>query len=366
MALNTYPFWSPRFWHGMRLGDWSRLLWRNRFRINPIRMPMAAIITGCAGFNSTMALIQRGIYGRRIAATEVKQPPVFIIGHWRSGTTYLHELLVRDDRFAFPTTYECFVPHHFLITGRVLPSLVWFLMPPKRPMDNMSAGFGHPQEDEFALCTLGAPTPYLRMAFPNDPPPYNEMLDMEGVSNDDLRRFEQAMKYFLQVLTFSKQKRLVLKSPPHTGRIEVLARLFPGARFIHIVRDPYALFSSTMRLWKSLDPAQAFQIPRHAHLEEYVFTCFERMYRGFERQRSLLEPDQLCDVRYEDLVRDPLGETRLVYEKLDLGDFDAVRPKLEEYVKQQKNYRVNQHDLDPELARQVAERWAGYFERYGY
>ena len=364
--LNSYPFWSPRFWHGMRLGHWVRLLTRNRFRIHPLRIPMAVLITPCAIVNSTLHGIQKLVYGRRVRETVIHEPPVFIIGHWRSGTTYLHELLVRDDRFAFPTTYECFAPSHFLISGGVLPRLMWILLPAKRPMDNMAAGFHHPQEDEFALCAMGAPTPYQRMAFPNNPPPHLEFLDMEGVSEQDLQVFKQALMEFVQLLTFYKGKRLILKSPPHTGRIQVLSEMFADARFIHIVRDPYAIFPSTRRLWQSLDAVQGLQLPRHTDLDEYVFRCFERMYHGFEQQRSAIDPSRICDVRYEDLVQDPIGQVRTLYEKLDLGDFEHVRQKLQDYVGSQKNYQTNRHELEPEITAQIARRWSGYIEKYGY
>ena len=93
------------------------------------------------------------LLGRRIAQQPIKDAPIFIIGHWRSGTTLLHELMSLDERFTFPTTYECFVPNHFLISA-------WFdawlkcLLPKQRPMDNMALGWDRPQEDEFALCNM--------------------------------------------------------------------------------------------------------------------------------------------------------------------------------------------------------------------
>jgi hypothetical protein len=366
VQLNTYPFWSPRFWHGMRVRAWFRLLARHRFRIHPLRIPMAAIITVIAFINSALYRIERLWYGRRVDATQIEQPPVFIIGHWRSGTTYLHELMVRDDRFAFPTTYQCFAPSHFLISQWNVPYLMWFLLPAKRPMDNMAAGFDHPQEDEFALCAMGAPTPYERMAFPNDPPPYMELLDMQDVDERDLKRFKDSLLEFVKKLTLKTGKRLIMKSPPHTGRIKLLAEMFPDARFVHIVRDPLVIFPSTRRLWPALDAAQGFQFPRNEHLDEYVFECFERMYRGFESQRPSIDPSRICDVRYEDLVRDPIGQVRAVYEKLELGDFEPVRKKLEEFVSKQKDYKVNRHELEPEITAEIRRRWAGYFEKYGY
>ena len=103
--------------------------------------------------------------------------------------------------------------------------------------------------------------------------------------------------------TGGEQKQLVLKSPPHTGRIRLLAEMFPGAKFIHVVRDPRALFASTVRLWEALDFANGFQIPRERNLEELIFTSFERMYDGFESQRSHLESDAGFICRSDHLIR---------------------------------------------------------------
>lgn len=328
---------------------------------------MAVLIGLINPLNSLAGVAQRVAYGRLIDQTTIDQPPVFIVGHWRSGTTYLHELMHLDERFVSPTTYQCFAPHHFLLTQWWMLRLGGWLMPKQRPMDNMAAGWDRPQEDEFALLTLGAPTPYLRMAFPNDPPPFGEFLDMRGCQADDLQRFEKAMVGFVKLLTFaSPGKRVLLKSPPHTGRIEVLSRLFPGAKFIHITRNPYALFPSTTRLWHSLDEVQGLQLPKDVGLEEYVFDCLTRMYRGFEDQRQRLDPAAVIDVRYEDLIADPVGEVAGIYRALGLGDYGVVEGRIAAFAGQQKDYQTNKHQLDEPLKAQIRQRWAGYFERYGY
>ena len=364
--FHPYPFWSPRFWHGLRFSEWISLCVRHRFRIHPIRWPMAFLITLITPFNSVMSAVQRLRYGKQIDATVIEQPPVFILGHWRSGTTYLHELLELDTRFATPTTYQCFAPRHFLLTEWMMKTFGGWLLPRHRPMDNVAAGWTRPQEDEFALLTLAVPTPYERMAFPNDPPPHMEFLDMEGVAPADLQKFETGLREFVKALTFQSGKRVLLKSPPHTGRIALLSRLFPGAKFIHIVRDPYALFPSTVRLWKSLDEVQGLQMPRHKGLDEYVYECLTRMYRGFEKQRGQVDPKDICDLRYEDLVQNPVSEVRRVYEELGLDDFEALRPALAAYVGKQKPYQPNKHELDEEMKGEIRRRWGEYFERYGY
>src|SRR5262249_43389476 len=154
--------------------------------------------------------------------------------------------------FTYPSTYECMSPNDFLLTEPVVTRVLWFLMPSRRPMDNMKAGWNRPQEDEFALCLLGARSPYLTIAFPNNLPRDEEYLDLEGLSPANLRRWKRVFKGFLKTLSFKSTlgaaplaggsgaggpKRLVLKSPPHSCRIKVLQQMFPGAIFIHIVRD---------------------------------------------------------------------------------------------------------------------------------
>src|SRR5690606_33838210 len=135
----------------LRVTDWFKLLARHHFRVHPFRAPMAAIITGITPINSGAALLQHIWFGRYIERTRIESPPVFIVGHWRSGTTLLHELLHLDHRFATPNTYQCMAPHHTLVTEWLIGKRMGWLVPKQRPMDNMAAGFQRPQEDEFAL-----------------------------------------------------------------------------------------------------------------------------------------------------------------------------------------------------------------------
>src|SRR6516162_6480849 len=97
--------WAPRIWEGCDFFAWIRLLARNRFAVGWSYWYIAIIVTVISFFHTILRLIQQAIYGRRIARTPIVQQPIFIIGHWRTGTTYLHELLTLDDRHAFPTTY---------------------------------------------------------------------------------------------------------------------------------------------------------------------------------------------------------------------------------------------------------------------
>jgi hypothetical protein len=241
-----------------------------------------------------------------------------------------------------------------------------FLLPPRRPMDNMPAGWSHPQEDEFALCNMGVRSPYLTIIFPNHPPQDQEYLDFRGVPGPALERWRQAFLWFLKCVTYRSPKRIVLKSPPHTARVRVLLEMFPKAKFVHIVRDPYVVFPSTVNLWKRLYRDEGLQVPTGDGLEDHVFDTLTRMYEAFERDRKLIGPGQFCEIRYEDLIADPLGQMRLIYDRLELGGFEDVQPGIEKYVAGQKDYKTNRYQITPEMRAEVARRWGKYLTCYGY
>lgn len=365
-SFHAYPWWSPRFWHGMPFGVWMRLVAEHRARASPSKWGLMATVSLVTGFNSVAGALCAARFRRRLRQRPDTPPPLFIIGHWRSGTTLLHELALLDDRFCCPNTYQCLAPGHFLLTEDVLTAALGWIMPAKRPMDDVAAGFDRPQEDEFALMNMGAPSPYRRMAFPRTSPDTPEALDISRLPAADRDRWQHALRLFLDMLAVRDPRRPVLKSPPHTARVGLLAAMFPEARFLHVVRDPFVVVPSTLRLWRSLHDVQALQVDRGETLERYVFAAFAEMYAAFDRDRPGLAAGRLHEVRYEDLVADPVEHLRLAYERLELGEFSAVRPAMERQAAAMKRYRTNTYRHDPRLVAEIATRLRPFIDRYGY
>jgi hypothetical protein len=359
--------WTPRIWQGCSLYAWLRLMIRNHCAVGLPYWYMAGVITNVSICHSALRLFQDAWYGDRVNRTPIRHAPIFIIGHWRTGTTLLHEMLILDERHTFPNTYQCLAPHHFLLTEKLLTRLFWWLMPAHRPMDNMEAGWDKPQEDEFALCMLGQPSPYLTIGFPNHPPQDQDAFDLEQLPKYAVSRWKEAFLLFLRHVTYKDPRRLVLKSPTHSCRIPTLLELFPDARFIHIVRDPYVVFPSTVNLWQSLYKTHGLQTPRFAGLEEHVFTTFTHLYERLETGKRLIRPGRFHELRYEDLVRDPIREMGQLYERLELGDFQRVRPRLDQYLAVHAGYKTNRYSsLSPELEREITRRWEKVIWQYGY
>jgi hypothetical protein len=214
---------------------------------------------------------------------------------------------------------------------------------------------------------LGVPSPYLTVAFPNHPPQDQDAFDLDRLPARDRTRWKEAFLLFLHQLSFKDPRRLVLKSPTHTCRIATLLELFPDARFVHIVRDPFVVFPSTVNLWKTLYMTHGLQKPIFAGLEEHVLETFSQLYERLEEGKCLVPPDQYHELRYEDLIADPEGEMRRLYERLELGGFAEALPGIRRYLEANAEYRTNRYpNLSPELKARIAKRWGPVIERYGY
>lgn len=362
-----YPWWALTFWHGMGLETWVGLLREGNLKISPGKLGIAASITLLSMVNSVARLITDWKYAKRMRTCQLPSDPIFIIGHWRSGTTFLHELMMLDQRLCTPSTYQCFAPGHFLTTkGFTRRGYAQRLLPGRRPGDNVQAGWDRPQEDEFALMNLGAPSPYRRIAFPSQHSSAPQALDISKLSRRDQERWADTMRAFVIRLCLKNDRRLVLKSPTHTARIASLLELFPKARFIHISRNPFLIFASTRRLWQALHATQSLETEQPADLDTYIDNCFQEMQAAYRRDKPRLCGNQLYELRYEDLVRDPLACLREIYGKLEIGDFAPMEQALQEYLPQARRYQTNTYRLSDQLKAMIAQRWSSYFNSHSY
>jgi omega-hydroxy-beta-dihydromenaquinone-9 sulfotransferase len=352
---------------GILLGDWLRLLADNRFAVSPSCWFRAGAISCCSVVNSVCAVIERHRYGAQVSDVTVP-PPVFILGHWRQGTTHLHNLLATDDRFGYPTLYQVCFPHTFLTTESTWGArAVGKLLPDKRPMDNMALGVELPFEDEYALCASGRYSPYLSGAFPRRREYYDRYLTLHDIPKDELDAWKRQLLEFLKKLTLRCGRPLILKSPTHTCRIRILLEMFPGARFIHIHRNPYAVVQSTRhQLNVALDWYQLQTFDRSL-VDEWILQRFRRMYETFLDERSLIPAGQFCEVAFEQLECEPIAEVRRIYETLGLPAFDGVADRLSEYVDSLSGYQKNVFPaLSDELSERVRHEWGFAFREWGY
>ena len=351
---------------GTSLANWMALL-REHGEVAPECRGRAGIITLYTFVNWLSRLRMSLFDGPRIRRTPIVYPPVFIVGHWRSGTTFLHDIMSRDPALAAPMLYQTLAPRAFMALARLGP-LYRRLLPPTRPMDNVALTFEGATEDEMALAAMGRLSIMHCMYFPQAAARlFRRHVLLEGLTDAERQRFIDDLMWFYRAVTdASGGKRLIIKNPSHTARIPLLLELFPGARFIHLYRNPYDVYASTVHMQVKLAARLGLQrITRHELKRQTLRAYPELMQRWFD-DKHLIPPGNLVEVRYEDLERDAPGTMRRIYEKLNLPGYGEAEPHFRGYLDSLREYRKNEHRLTQEEINRVAEAWSLTIERWHY
>jgi omega-hydroxy-beta-dihydromenaquinone-9 sulfotransferase len=357
------------FWFGMRFGVLMKLFKRGRFSFTLNCLPDALLLFVWVPWNSVLYWMSEAKYRKRAATVPLGEPPIFVIGHWRTGTTLLHDLFSTDPNLAYPTTYECFFPHHFLLTEGTLPKAMKVLLPKKRPQDDVPVGFDRPQEEEFGMMILGQGTPYITHAWPRFGPADSDYLDFKGVSEKDKKTWADAYMWLYRRLVLKHGgKRLVMKTPANAARLKLLTKLFPDARYVYLARNPLDVFPSSVKLWRALYSTQGLHNPPHLDpwLDDYVLDMFARLTEDYEEDRHLIPKGHLVELRYEDFVKDPVSNMRDIYTCLDIGGFDGAEGPMREFLGDRYEHRVSSYQLPEPLKRKVIARLKPYIDRFGY
>jgi hypothetical protein len=369
LTIHRYGGRLIYFWFGMRFRALLKLFKRGHYSFTLNCIPDVLALFLWVPWNSVLYRISEAKYRRAAEALPLDQPPVFVIGHWRTGTTFLHDLFSVDPNLAYPTTYECFFPHHFLLTENTLPKIMGVLLPKKRPQDDVPVGFDRPQEEEFGMMMLGEGTPYITHAWPRFGPADTDYLDFKGLSEAEKKKWADAYMWFYRRLALKHGgKPLVMKTPANAARLKLLTKLFPDARYIYLSRNPLKVFPSTVKLWRALYSVQGLHNPPYldSWLDGYVLDMFARLTEDYEEDRHLIPPDRLIELRYEDLIKDPLETLRDIYKRLDIGDFASAEAPMQAYLDAQKEHRVSEYEMPLELKRKIVDRLGPYIDRFSY
>ena len=312
---------------------------------------------------SAMAGLQET--GARTQPAEVDlRNAVVVLGYWRSGTTLLHELLCLDARYTYPTTHACMNPHHFLFSEA--SALAREGSSARRPMDEMEVRPGSPQEDEFALLSLGARSPYEALLIPAILPEALKLADPCDLSTGDEKRWREIFLSFLAgVSTRGAGRPIILKSPTHGARVSTLRELLPDARYILIVRDPMTSFESVVRMWRTMFETYALEpVLPDDDIREAVLADRPRFEAKLAAGTADLPKNRFATITYESLIASPIGMIEKLYQRLELGDFDAVRDALLSEMNRRRGYQAKGALPPDEWRQRISDAWAPLLANY--
>ncbi len=316
--------------------------------------------------------IELAAYNQKIKNHQILKHPIFILGYYRSGTSYLHQCLVQDDRFGHHTNYQMVLPEVMLTTEKTLQPVFDFICQVFNITDSVHRvplSFRYPGEEDATMTTnldpKGAQWGYFFPKKMNEQ--FQKYVLFENISTNEIAAWKQSFVFLLKKISIAnRQKQLVLKSPPNTARIKQLLSVFPDAKFIFIHRNPYQVYSSNKRFWEVLQKAYALQSAKSVDVNTIILDTYSQMMQRYLKEKELVPPGQLTELAYDDFIQNPVVSLRNVYGELHLDDFSYCEEKIKLFIGHQKQFVQLSHEL-PEAERKiVSEKLEPFIKHWNY
>jgi hypothetical protein len=307
------------------------------------------------------------LYNNKIKKNRIEKNPVFIIGHWRSGTTYLHELICMDPNNSYVSLWNTLLPDSFLILDPIKEIMSAFL-PPTRPMDQIKVQIDGPYEEEAALSTLMPWSYFHCFIFPkNAKKQFENSVLFKGLSEEEIKEWKHTYSWFLKAVSYeNKNKRLIIKSPSNTSRIKTLLELFPNAYFIFMYRNPYNIYYSTIKMRKKVLKEYALQNTTEEEINKHVIENYLQLMEEYFKQKKYIPKNHLTEISYEELVKNPIKTLDKIYTKFDLKGFNEATTSFEKYLKENKEYKANKYTYDKNIIKKISNKWNYTIKKWGY
>ena len=304
---------------------------------------LALTLTGLAA--EPLSWLQQLQYGKRLQQP-IPDDPVVVNGHWRSGTTYLHQLMGCDPCAATARNSLTVAPQLALLLQPLLQPLLHRTMTPIRPIDAVPWGAEDPQEDEVGLSRLTMDSHMAGIAFPRD-----YLHHLRRTVLQVTPAYERALVKFSRLTWLHAgpgKHHLLIKNPAHTARVPLLLRLFPRCRFILLKRRPVDAVRSLVLVKQRLASLVGLQDPpdQITQVEETV-EAHGLLMQAFEASRYLIPAGQLTEVDFEDLQDAPVATVERIYSDLAIDSWAQAQAPIARRAAQASRYRPLSVTLEP-------------------
>jgi hypothetical protein len=321
-------------------------------------------------FLSNLLFIEDAAKRNPAMTSERIDRPIFITGLPRSGTTFLHRLMLDDPGNRAPLVWETIYPsarsgskaQRIKRVSRQLRTFEW-LAPDFRSLHPLEAT--SPQEcseiTSHVFRSLRFDTTYLI-------PSYRQWMDADVQRHLPAYRFHKRFLQFLQQRD-SNRCQWVLKCPEHLFALQAIRAVYPDARIVFVHRDPVKVLLSQARL------TEVLRRPFTRHVDALALGADEsrRWLDGCQRMIAAGEdggfPEPICHVHHIDLISDPIATVEAVYRHFGMEMPPRLAERIQSHVAAQPNggygkhsYRFEDHGLNEEAER---DRFRPYMIRFG-
>ena len=306
------------------------------------------------------------VYTFKTKPKDVK-PPVFIIGHGRSGTTLLHNLMCLDPEAGYTTTFQSVFPNNMFAFKWLFKGIMKMLIPDSRPVDNVKLHVDYPQEEEFALGNETHFSFYNWWYFPlRTREIANEFLLDKTTKPSDWKMWKSNYQRFVnRGLLNTNGSRFISKNPPHTARIPQLLEMYPDAKFVYIHRNPYEVVQSTQAFYQGVLPTTQVQDIEPNVLLDDILYVYSEMITKYEKDKALIPEGNLVELEYSDLVQNPVQEIESLYDNLLQDDFTRIENPVKKYVSKQ-SHGLKTRKFENDFILKVNDSLSRIITRQGY
>jgi len=308
------------------------------------------------------------IWKRRIRQVTISNPPVFIIGFWRSGTTLLHNLMCRTPGSAYITTYQTVFPNLLLSHSWWFKPIIGKFWPTHRPFDDVKMGMDLPQEEEIALANLQDISFYNFLYFPKDFERfYDKELFMKNLDDKLVDRWKSEYKKMVRKSFLNvKGDRFISKSPSNMARISRILEMFPDARFIFLYRDPYKTVESFYRFFQEVLPTVQVQSDQDGLSRKRLASVYADMIRQYFIDKDKIRHGNLVEIRFEDFRKNPVDAMEIIFKQFGMPGFEENRRNYEDYMVEMSGFQQTKYEITPETIQWVNEFAGDIVDRLGY
>lgn len=300
-------------------------------------------------------LFEERHYNRKIESLQIENPPVFIIGFWRSGTTVLHNLLCQNPEFGYVNTFQAVFPNHCFMNQWWIRNIANFLLPEKRPGGDIKFDFKMPQEEEIALGNMQHISFYNFFYYPNEiDSSIEKSLFFRHITEEEFEQWKQNYYRLVKIaLLNTKGKTFISKNPPNTFRIKLLLDMFPNAKFIYIHRNTYQTLFSFVKFINSVHEGIKYQDYNVKAHNVKLIGLYKQMLDQYNLDKQLIPEGNLIDVKFENFEKNMLSEIERIFSTLDLPGYEKAKPVIEEFYNEIGDYNRKPNQVSEEFKRQV-------------
>ncbi len=302
-------------------------------------------------------------FGKELKEIKELESPIFIVGHWRTGTTFLHQLLALDPQTNFMDVFKVSHPNHFLVSRKYYTRVMSKFLDGPRPMDNVKLGMAEPQEDEYALIKLLDDLPLEALIFQKKDAFFLDTED-DFMPADRQKFFETLDLLVRKLMVEKKGCRVLFKNPFHSLRAGALRSHFPGARFVHIIRDPKKVVPSSIHMWNVVGKQNILKGKWISPKINVIADFYSHILTSLRKEFANSSPDEYVEIYFEELEKDPINVVRNLYKSWRLDFTEEYEQKLRAFVDEIKDYKKNTYNISQEDERLIRERFSALLPQY--